>query len=366
LGQLIDAVTAIIVNPGATVVPSLEPVPPKAANNDTIDRLTLWVGLVHEAAAKVRERRAARGELGYDDLVVSLRDAVRHPETGPAVVKALNERYQLVLVDEFQDTDPVQWQIFETAFTQNLVTVGDPKQAIYRFRGADVHAYLRATEGAPKVRLARNFRSDADLVKATNTLIDGVELGDPRIVGTEVQPADGATSRAMAGAPLEIRCLQFDESLLTPNERAGFRAQPGGPQRDLSMPLARAAIIDDLVSRVVEMLELDSITIDDRHEKVSPGHIAVLVPSGSVANQVMMALSRAGIPSVRTRTGSVFETPAALEWRLLLSALERPSHAPTVRAAALGAFMRASAGELDPAAPDAARRVAVLQQRCAQ
>ncbi|MBU6316931.1 MAG: UvrD-helicase domain-containing protein, partial [Acidobacteria bacterium] len=252
------------------------------------------------------------------------------------------------------------------AFTQNLVTVGDPKQAIYRFRGADVHAYLRATDGAPKVQLVRNFRSDADLVKATNVLIDGVELGDPRIVGSEVLAAEDAVARAVDGAPLQIRCLQFDESLLTPKARLGQQADTSGRQFDLSMPLARAAIIDDLVSRVVEMLEVDSIAEGDQHRKVTPGHIAVLVPSGSVANQVMLALSRAGIPSVRTRTGSVFETAAALEWRLLLSALERPSHAPTVRAAGLGAFMRSAASELDPAAPDSARRVAVLQQRCAQ
>lgn len=366
LGQMVDAVTAVIGNPGAVVTPSLSPDAPKPAKQDTADRLALWVNLVHQAVAAVRQRRAARGELGYDDLVVSLRDAVRHPDTGPAVVKALNDRYHLVLVDEFQDTDPVQWQIFDTAFTQNLVTVGDPKQAIYRFRGADVHAYLRATEGAPKVHLTRNFRSDSDLVRATNVLIDSVELGDPRIVGTAVQAAEGATERAMDGAPLQIRCLQFDESLLTPKARAKYAADSTDSQPDLSLPLARAAIIDDLVERVVEMLELDSITVAGQSQKVSPGHIAVLVPSGSVANQVMTALGHAGVPSVRTRTGSVFETPAALEWRLLLSALERPSHAPTVRAAGLGAFMRSAATELDPAAPDAARRVAVLQQRCAQ
>jgi exodeoxyribonuclease V beta subunit len=282
------------------------------------------------------------------------------------VVKALNDRYQLVLVDEFQDTDPVQWQIFEAAFTQHLVTVGDPKQAIYRFRGADVHAYLRATAGAPKVHLVKNYRSDADLVKATNVLVDGVELGDERIVGSEVLPADHAVERAIAAPPLQIRCLQFHESLLTAKARAAWRHQSSGAQPDLSMPLARAAIIDDLVNHVVELLDLESIAEGDLHHKVNPGHIAVLVPSGSVANQVMLALSRAGVPSVRTRTGSVFDTAASLEWRLLLSALERPSHAPTVRAAGLGAFMRASALELDPAAPDAARRVAALQQRCAQ
>jgi exodeoxyribonuclease V beta subunit len=366
LSQLIESVGAVMGNPGAVLVPDFAAETVKPGSNDTAARLEAWVGLVHTAVHEVGRRRAARGELGYDDLVVGLRDAVCHPVTGPAVVKALAERYQLVLVDEFQDTDPVQWQIFETAFTQHLVTVGDPKQAIYRFRGADVHAYLAAVEGAPMVHLTTNFRSDAHLVKATNTLIDGVELGDERIVGIEVQAAQGAAKRATDAAPLQIRCLEFHPSMLTAKDRSNWLGGGLADEPALSAPLARAAIIDDLVNQVVELLELETLTVEDVPHKVHPGHIAVLVPSGAVADQVLRALSRAGVPAVRTRTGSVLDTPAALEWRLLLGALERPSHAGSVRGAGLGAFLRASAADLDPMSPDSARRVAVLQQRCAQ
>ena len=363
--KLVSAVGAVLGNPGAITVPDLAVGDYKPGSGDSLERLDRWVGLVQRGALEVRARRAQRGELSYDDLVVGLRDAVCHPATGPAVVHALNERYQLVLVDEFQDTDPVQWQIFETAFTQHLVTVGDPKQAIYRFRGADVHAYLQATSGVAKEHLATNYRSDARLVEATNTLISGVELGDPRIVGMPVDAAPEANQQAIDGAPLQIRCLGFDPSLLTARDRRTWLARSGDVEPDLSSPLVQAAIVHDLVHQVVELLEFGTLTLDDGIHQVNPGHIAVLVPSGSVADHVLDALTRAGVPAVRTRTGSVFHTPAAFEWRLLLAALERPSHAGTVRGAGLGAFLRAAVYDLDPLAPDAARRVAVLQQRCA-
>jgi len=352
LNDLRSAVEAVLSNPGATLLPDLG-APVQVRKGDTLERLAAWVGLVHQAVAEVVQRRSTRGELGYDDLVAGLRNAVCDPTNGPSVVKALNDRYHLVLVDEFQDTDPVQWEIFGTAFTDHLVTVGDPKQAIYRFRGADVHAYLRATAGAPTVQLGTNFRSDADLVAATNTLIDGVAMGDPRIVGVPVAAAASSPVRALSGAPLSIRLVPDHPSLVTP------------AKNQMSAPLARQVILADLVRTVVDLLDVESLALHDGSHKVHPGHIAVLVPSHSLAAEVVRALARAGVPSVRTRTGSVFASRASLEWRLLLSALERPSHPPTVRGAGLGSFLRASSLDLDPMGADADRRIAELQQRCA-
>jgi exodeoxyribonuclease V beta subunit len=83
-------------------------------------------------------------------MLLRVQATLLDPVTGPAAVARLRGRYAKVLVDEFQDTDPVQWSILETAFSgaRTLVLIGDPKQAIYAFRGADVHAYLQATEVA--------------------------------------------------------------------------------------------------------------------------------------------------------------------------------------------------------------------------
>ena len=89
----------------------------------------------------------------------------------------LRERYRVVLVDEFQDTDPVQWDIMRRAFGDGdapLVLIGDPKQAIYAFRGADVYAYLEAANRADKrATLEVNWRSDQGLIDAYDALLGG-------------------------------------------------------------------------------------------------------------------------------------------------------------------------------------------------
>ena len=135
-----------------------------------------------------------------------LREAVcGSDETARSAATTISERYQLVMVDEFQDTDPVQWEIFHTLFGQRLITVGDPKQAIYRFRGADVHAYLAATAAAPIVRLDTNFRSDSDLIAATNFLVGGMQMGHPRIVASPVSARPKAPTGFLPRSPIEVR-----------------------------------------------------------------------------------------------------------------------------------------------------------------
>ncbi|MEI8237980.1 MAG: UvrD-helicase domain-containing protein, partial [Actinomycetota bacterium] len=286
-------------------------------------------------------------------LITGLWAAVSDRHSGPAVVESLRSRYALVMVDEFQDTDPVQWKIFDRAFHDRLITVGDPKQAIYRFRGADVQAYLSATDGASTVQLGTNWRSDADLVTATNSLIDGFEFGHERIVGVSVQPAPTARPSALAsGQPFVLRRVPRHPSLFT--AKGAF-----------STPLARRLIVRDLVATVVDLLTHH--TIEGKHGvvPVQPGDIAVLVPSHSNANTVAGALARAGVPAVRTRTGSVLATPAAAEWAILLTALERPSYAPAARAAGLSVFLQLDAAHLDPLAVEADVTLGTLQQQLA-
>ena len=104
--------------------------------------------------AEVDRRKRRQQLIDYDDMLIRLRDTLVDPTTGPIAQRRLRARYQVVLVDEFQDTDPVQWTILREAFHghRTLVLIGDPKQAIYGFRGADVHAYIEARESASVVR----------------------------------------------------------------------------------------------------------------------------------------------------------------------------------------------------------------------
>jgi exodeoxyribonuclease V beta subunit len=134
--------------------------------------------------------------------------------------------------------------------------------------------------------------------------------------------------------------------------------------KNLAMPLVRQVVLADLVARIIQLLETETITVRDGSRRaVLPGDIAVLVPTHAEAANVAEALRRAKVPAVRTRTGSVLDTPAVLQWRLLLAALARPHHGPTVRAAALGWFFATDAASLVGPVGDAT--MARLQEQCA-
>ncbi len=119
---------------------------------------------------EIDQRKRAMQVLTYDDVLIRLRDTLADPVRGPVACGRLRARYDVVLVDEFQDTDPVQWEIMRRAFGSGgstLVLIGDPKQAIYAFRGADVFAYLQAAgEAALRATLSVNWRSDGAVIAA--------------------------------------------------------------------------------------------------------------------------------------------------------------------------------------------------------
>ena len=130
--------------------------------------------------AEVETRKRRRGVMTYDDLLTRLRNTLADEEHGAAACARLREQYHVALVDEFQDTDPIQWEIMRRAFGEGeatLILIGDPKQAIYSFRGADVYAYLSAAHSAvARETLATNWRSDQGLIDALDALFDGAQL----------------------------------------------------------------------------------------------------------------------------------------------------------------------------------------------
>ena len=171
--------TAAVHNPAAR----LEPADAKAEGPAMRYRLACRV----EEELDARKRRA--GVITYDDLLTRLADTL----SDESAVARLRSRYKVVLVDEFQDTDPIQWRILEKAFgggDVTLVLIGDPKQAIYAFRGADVYAYLDAARAATtQATLQVNWRSDEGLLRAYDTMFGGAKLGDEGIVYRTVEAA---------------------------------------------------------------------------------------------------------------------------------------------------------------------------------
>jgi exodeoxyribonuclease V beta subunit len=288
-------------------------------------------------AARARDELEARKRrlavMDYDDLLVRLRDVLVGPHAA-AAVRRLRARYRVVLIDEFQDTDPVQWEIVSRAFAHPevvLVLVADPKQAIYAFRGADVHAYLAAAAGAQqRSTLATNRRADQRLIDALDALFGHGSLGHPEIAYRPVRATDAHSQPRLHGAPCDasMRIRVVDRSQM---------AAPLTPRGFASAPPTRELIAKDLAADVVALLSSDATVAQspDHPQAVLPRDIAVLVRSHWNARLVQRELGVAGVPAVLGGAGSVLATPAAADWLTLLSALARPASPPRARAAAL-------------------------------
>jgi exodeoxyribonuclease V beta subunit len=270
---------------------------------------------------EVERRKRRLGILSFDDLLSQLAHALAD-EDRPAAER-MRQRWQVVLVDEFQDTDPVQWNVLERAFHGHctLVLIGDPKQAIYAFRGGDIYTYLRARGVADEVAtLNTNWRSDAPLVQRLDVLLSGAALGDAQIVVHEVT-ADHQGNRLIGAprpAPFRMRYL--------PHQGEEMRIAD-----------ARQRIAADLAADVAELLAANP-EYDDPDEGKRPlraSDIAVLSFSQKEAPLYREALAEHGIASVVRGGQSVLNSRAGEEWLFLLEAIERPQMTRRVRAAAI-------------------------------
>ena len=150
--------------------------------------------------AELDRRKRRLGVLHFDDLLSRLAKALA-AEDSPARQR-MHQRWPIVMVDEFQDTDPVQWQVIERAFggRSTVILIGDPKQAIYAFRGGDIFTYLKAAKTAQTQQtLGVNWRSDAVLVDRLQTVLRGAALGHPDIVVQDIEAHHHG--HRLAGAP---------------------------------------------------------------------------------------------------------------------------------------------------------------------
>ena len=348
----------------ASLTARLVPAPEETANASDrrgAEAAAERVGFAEAVRAEVEHRMRAGRLFTYDDMLTRLAGSLHDPDRGPAAVRRLRERYAVVLVDEFQDTDPVQWDILRTAFAGHttMVLIGDPKQAIYGFRGADVQCYLdaRETPGTTVSTLPTNYRSDPALVAAFDAVLGGASLGERDIV---VEPVEAAQPGPR---------LSGDADLVVP-----FRLRvwpvPEGQDAPVRVKEARARVRDDLVADVVRLLGSD-VRLDHRDgrppQRVAPRDVAVLVRTNEAAEDLRGRLVGAGVPTVVHAARSVFASEAAQDWVTLLTALDAPRQA-TVRLATLTCFFGWSVADLaradDAAAAGAAddRLVDVTQQ----
>ncbi len=276
--------------------------------------------LAQAARDELERRKRALAVMTYDDLLTRLHAAL----DDHAAVERLRARYDVVLVDEFQDTDPVQWDILRRAFDApevTLVLIGDPKQAIYAFRGADVYAYLDAAAAArTRATLETNWRSDQPLIDAYDALFGHARLGHEGIVYRRVRAAHEDRGGALPGMPLRVRIVRRDHPGVELTPRAGVVKKDSAVDH----------VARDVAADVVRTLDAGGVACGD---------IAVLVPTNRIAARIREALDAAGVPAVINGAGSVFATEPAREWLTLLQALERPASPSRAHAAALTCFL---------------------------
>jgi exodeoxyribonuclease V beta subunit len=311
-----------------------------------------WVQLRLEARAwLLRElpvRMLEAGLQGYDDLLRNLDEALAGDD-GQMLAADLRERWPAALIDEFQDTDRCQWHILRQLYGLPvesgcaLFLVGDPKQAIYRFRGADIDTYLAAVRYCDaRFTLTDNHRSVPKLIDALNAAyaVAGDGFGDSGIHYFPVRPGQARPIAPLHDAgeddphPLRVLLLEGDTSAQT----------PGKPlNKDTARALCAAAVAAE-IAHMLAQAAAGTLRLGTR--PLRAGDIAVLVNTHHHAKRVREALARHGIGAAEQSNESVWASDEAETLQRLLIALAHPTDGGALRAALATDAMGLSGPEL--------------------
>ncbi|MDP3286251.1 MAG: UvrD-helicase domain-containing protein, partial [Desulfobacterales bacterium] len=290
------------------------------------------------AETELNKRKIKRNIQYYEDLLTKVRDAIVNGGGNNDLAFRIRQKYRAALIDEFQDTDPVQYEIFSNLFDSEesvLFIIGDPKQAIYSFRGADIFSYMKAAAKAgSKNTLTENWRSDPGLVDAVNTIFSFIKRP---FVFDEIAFINGVsghkekqTDRPLPHAPLTLWHMFSD--IYTENNKP----IPGKE--------AEKIISESVAS---EILRLTKAGDKEAKEFVREGDIAILVRTNDQAQTVKESLLKRKIPSVIYSHENVFDSGEAMELERLLAAFSDPSNVKRVRSALVTDIMGVSGEELD-------------------
>jgi exodeoxyribonuclease V beta subunit len=319
---------------------------------------------------RLQSEKDRNGVMSFNDMIRNLDEAL---QADNGLAELIRERYQAVFVDEFQDTDQVQYRIFDKCFpkgSSNLFyMIGDPKQAIYRFRGADIYTYLQAKRTADgQFTLTRNFRSSPGMIRAVNLMFGDGDLRE--------------------GCETSGVFLQKDIPFISirPGKDDGdFPDNPGAPLRLRhyigNQDVCERRIQDDILNEIEYLLSEDCplrIPADKEESgKNAPAgdaprrppsptrsrpprasDIAVLVQTNAQAAEFVRQLNGRGIAASACKSGKVYGTKEAKLLLLLLRCFLHPDM-PAVRGLMLSPFFRA---DCDAVATDSARAEQFMRQ----
>ncbi len=298
---------------------------------------------IAEIRYTVANEKRKRAELGFDDMLSRLDDALRLP-SGPALAQAIRSRYPAAMIDEFQDTDPQQYRIFNRLYINQpetvLLLIGDPKQAIYAFRGADIFTYMKARkEVSAHYTLDTNWRSSPAMIEAVNQVFGLVE--NPFLFrDIPFLPVKSAAKNQ--GLRFEVDgVVQPALTLWTiPGDGVGVS------EYQQAMATRCAGQIRDWLS--AGQAGTATLSKGDKPKPVSAADITVLVRSRGEAALIRDALSALNIQSVYlSNRDSVFITPEAREILAILQAALTPEHEATLRSAIATSLIGLDAAAID-------------------
>jgi len=281
----------------------------------------------------------------FDDLLIRIKKALED-SGGNDLASAIRRQYKAALVDEFQDTDSVQYEIFSRLFDSKqsvLFMIGDPKQAIYGFRGADIFSYITASGNADsKYTLIENWRSTSGLITAVNTIFANVQ--SPFVfdqIGFE---------KGIPGERIESMDEKSSPNLLLwywePDKKSD---KPKPLNKTQAVPLIAKAVTDK-ISRLISPNPKGPS--GDESDRVKPGDIAVLVRTNRQAQIIKKSLLSKRIPSVLYDTGNIFHTHEAGEMGKILTSIAEPASDRRFKTALVTDIMGVSGNKIDLADSD--------------
>ncbi|MGI9277365.1 MAG: exodeoxyribonuclease V subunit beta [Endozoicomonas sp.] len=307
--------------------------------------------ILSQALAEVRRRvselKQQRHQMSFDDLLGNLARALQKDHSG-LLAGAIREQFPVAMIDEFQDTDPQQYQIFRRVYdatsddSTGLFMIGDPKQAIYAFRGADIFTYMTARQRVSShYTLDTNWRSTSDMIASTNTLFSRVEA--PFIYGAipflPVSPSPVADKSSLMHQgqkvpAAQIWLLEGEEGLVGNTDYEDCMAEATANQ----------------INRLLTDANQNQCVIEKEggRQPLQAGDIAVLVRTGRQGHKIRATLARQGIASVYlSNRESVFSSQEAIDLQRLLAACLSPTDDRTLRSALATPLLNLRADQLD-------------------
>ena len=299
-------------------------------------KINLWHRAAKSMKTIIADIKTQTNELSLDDLLTELWTAIATSEGLP---KLLVKKWPIALIDEFQDTDNLQYDIFsriyQTESPSCLLFIGDPKQAIYQFRSADIYTYLNAKQAANNIHtLSTNWRASEPLVKTINYLFGQNQIFGEKEISYQANdcPKKASTMKVMIGGKTTVPC----------QIRLFENKEPLTKQRAVELCMADAA--ENIVS-LLNPSEKKKATINQK--PISAGQIAILVRSRNEAIAAQAALSLRGVKSVYLTQDSVFLPETAQDLSLILEAVIDPSNERSIKVALATRLLSISAKEID-------------------